>query len=69
MSNSRSTLLCSRSSLPTRGTQLFRAPDSMAHGLRSSSCDVLLDRAQSNYKFTATIGQSVPLDSVQEFRW
>jgi hypothetical protein len=41
----------------------------MAHGLRSSSCDVLLDRAQSNYKFTATIGQSVPLDSVQEFRW
>ncbi len=37
------------------------------NGQRSSSTNVLLDGSDNNDSFTATVGQSVPLDSVQEF--
>jgi outer membrane receptor protein involved in Fe transport len=37
------------------------------NGQRSASTNVLLDGADNNDTFTATVGQSVPLDSVQEF--
>ncbi len=38
------------------------------NGQRSSSVDILLDGGENVDLFTATTGQSVPLDSVQEFR-
>ena len=38
------------------------------NGQRASSTNVLLDGADNNNTFTASVGQSVPLDSVQEFR-
>jgi hypothetical protein len=38
------------------------------NGQRSASTSVLLDGAENTDNFTATIGQLVPLDSVQEFR-
>ena len=37
------------------------------NGLRSASTNVLLDGSANNDEFSATIGQNVPLDSVQEF--
>jgi outer membrane receptor protein involved in Fe transport len=37
------------------------------NGQRESSTNVLLDGAANNNDFTATVGQSVPLDSLQEF--
>jgi hypothetical protein len=37
------------------------------NGQRSSSTNILLDGADNNDAFTATPGQAVPLDSVQEF--
>ena len=37
------------------------------NGMRSSSTDILLDGAENVSAFTATVGQVVPLDSVQEF--
>jgi len=36
------------------------------NGQRSASTNILLDGADNNDTFTATVGQSVPLDSVQE---
>src|ERR1051325_5528021 len=38
------------------------------NGQRSSSTNILLDGVDNNDQFTATVGQSVPLDSVQEFQ-
>ena len=38
------------------------------NGQRSSDTDVLLDGGENVDLFTASVGQSVPLDSVQEFR-
>src|SRR5262249_24754701 len=38
------------------------------NGQRSSSTAILLDGGDNTDTFTATVGQSVPLDSVQEFR-
>ncbi|HEX8773956.1 MAG TPA: TonB-dependent receptor [Pyrinomonadaceae bacterium] len=38
------------------------------NGQRASSTNVLLDGADNNDAFTATVGQAVPLDSVQELR-
>jgi outer membrane receptor protein involved in Fe transport len=38
------------------------------NGQRSASTNVLLDGVDNNDQFTATLGQSVPLDSVQEFQ-
>jgi hypothetical protein len=37
------------------------------NGQRSSSTNILLDGSDNNDTFTATVGQAVPLDSVQEF--
>ncbi|MBV9406699.1 MAG: TonB-dependent receptor, partial [Acidobacteriaceae bacterium] len=37
------------------------------NGQRSESTNVLLDGAANNNEFTASVGQAVPLDSVQEF--
>jgi outer membrane receptor protein involved in Fe transport len=37
------------------------------NGLRSSGTNVLLDGVANNDEFTASVGQQVPLDSVQEF--
>ena len=37
------------------------------NGQRSASTNILLDGSDNNDTFTATVGQSVPLDSVQEF--
>jgi outer membrane receptor protein involved in Fe transport len=36
-------------------------------GMRSSSTNVMLDGVANNDEFTATVGQQVPLDSVQEY--
>ena len=36
-------------------------------GLRSSSTNVMLDGVANNDEYTATVGQPVPLDSVQEY--
>src|SRR5215813_4717209 len=38
------------------------------NGQRSASTNILLDGGENNDTFTATVGQSVPLDSVQEFQ-
>ncbi len=38
------------------------------NGQRSASTDILLDGAENVDEFTATVGQTVPLDSVREFR-
>lgn len=38
------------------------------NGQRSASTSILLDGVENVDNFTATVGQSVPLDSVQEFR-
>jgi hypothetical protein len=37
------------------------------NGQRAASTNVLLDGAANNDEFTATVGQNIPLDSVQEF--
>ena len=37
------------------------------NGQRSASTNILLDGSANNDEFTATVGQEVPLDSVQEF--
>lgn len=37
------------------------------NGARSASTNILLDGSANNDEFTATVGQAVPLDSVQEF--
>ena len=37
------------------------------NGQRSASTDILLDGAENVSSFTASVGQTVPLDSVQEF--
>src|ERR1700690_3514189 len=37
------------------------------NGQRSASTDILLDGGENVDLFTATVGQQVPLDSVQEF--
>jgi outer membrane receptor protein involved in Fe transport len=38
------------------------------NGQRSASTNILLDGVDNNNLFTASVGQSVPLDSVQEFQ-
>ena len=38
------------------------------NGQRSASTNILLDGVDNNDLFTATVGQSVPLDAVQEFQ-
>ncbi|HEX5706816.1 MAG TPA: carboxypeptidase regulatory-like domain-containing protein, partial [Pyrinomonadaceae bacterium] len=38
------------------------------NGQRAASTNILLDGADNNNSYTATVGQLIPLDSVQEFR-
>jgi hypothetical protein len=48
--------------------QSMRGAGYAINGQRSADTDVLLDGGENVDLFTATVGQSVPLDSVQEFR-
>jgi len=48
-------------------TQSGRGAGYAINGLRSASTDILLDGSENVDTFTATVGQTVPLDSVQEF--
>ncbi|MBA3322791.1 MAG: TonB-dependent receptor [Pyrinomonadaceae bacterium] len=52
----------------TGGTSTFRGAGASLNGQRAASTNILLDGADNNNSYTATIGQSIPLDSVQEFR-
>jgi len=47
--------------------QIVRGAGVAINGQRSASTDALLDGAENVDLFTTTVGQSVPLDSVQEF--
>jgi hypothetical protein len=49
-------------------TQSGRGAGYAINGQRSANTDILLDGGENVDLFTATVGQSVPLDSVQEFR-
>jgi outer membrane receptor protein involved in Fe transport len=51
----------------TRDTESNRGTGYAINGQRSSSTNILLDGASNNDEFSATVGQAVPLDSVQEF--
>ena len=51
----------------TEDTQSNRGAGYAINGMRSASTDILLDGAENVSAFTATVGQVVPLDSVQEF--
>jgi outer membrane receptor for ferrienterochelin and colicin len=48
-------------------TQSGRGTGYAINGMRSASTNVLLDGSANNDEFSATVGQQVPLDSVQEF--
>ena len=52
----------------TAGTSTFRGAGASLNGQRAASTNVLLDGADNNDSYTAVVGQSIPLDSVQEFR-
>ncbi len=52
----------------TEDTQSARGAGFAINGQRSANTDILLDGGENVDLFTATVGQSVPLDSVQEFR-
>jgi outer membrane receptor protein involved in Fe transport len=51
---------------PTGGGMSGRGAGVSINGLRSSGTNILLDGVANNNEFTAAVGQSVPLDSVQE---
>jgi outer membrane receptor protein involved in Fe transport len=50
-----------------RDTESDRGTGYAINGARSASTNILLDGSANNDDFTATVGQAVPLDSVQEF--
>jgi hypothetical protein len=52
----------------TGGTSTFRGAGASLNGQRAASTNILLDGADNNNSYTATVGQLIPLDSVQEFR-
>jgi hypothetical protein len=52
----------------TSGTSTFRGAGASLNGQRAASTNILLDGADNNNTYTATVGQLIPLDSVQEFR-
>src|SRR5918999_875786 len=58
----------STSANDTAGTSTYRGAGASLNGLRAASTNVLLDGADNNNSYTATIGQSIPLDAVHEFR-
>ena len=51
----------------TEWTETTRGTGYNINGMRASSTNVLLDGAANNNEFDTTVGQEVPLDSVQEF--
>jgi outer membrane receptor protein involved in Fe transport len=51
----------------SRDTESDRGTGYAINGARSASTNILLDGSANNDDFTATVGQQVPLDSVQEF--
>jgi hypothetical protein len=51
----------------TEDSSSVRGAGYAINGMRSASTDVLLDGGENVNLFTATVGQTVPLDSVQEF--
>lgn len=51
----------------TEDTNSGRGAGFAINGMRSASTDMLLDGAENVDTFTATVGQVVPLDSMQEF--
>src|SRR5215207_1039164 len=52
----------------TAGTSTYRGAGASLNGQRAASTNILLDGADNNNTYTATVGQLIPLDSVQEFR-
>jgi outer membrane receptor protein involved in Fe transport len=52
---------------PTPTEMTSRGTGYNINGARSSSTNILLDGSANNDEFTASVGQQVPLDSVQEF--
>src|SRR5262245_49844604 len=50
------------------GATMNRGVGAAINGQRAASTNILLDGADNNNLFSASVGQSVPLDSVQEFR-
>ena len=52
----------------TAGTATYRGAGASLNGQRAASTNILLDGADNNNSYTATVGQLIPLDSVQEFR-
>ncbi|MGO9113051.1 MAG: TonB-dependent receptor domain-containing protein, partial [Thermoguttaceae bacterium] len=52
----------------TSDMQSGRGVGYAVNGMRSSSTNVMLDGVANNDDFTATVGQQVPLDSVQEYQ-
>ncbi|HYY57370.1 MAG TPA: TonB-dependent receptor [Pyrinomonadaceae bacterium] len=50
------------------GANADRGAGFAINGQRAASTNILLDGADNNDAFTASVGQSVPLDSVQELR-
>src|SRR6516162_795423 len=52
----------------TEDTQSMRGAGISINGQRSADTSILLDGGDNVDLFTASVGQSVPLDSVQEFR-
>jgi outer membrane receptor protein involved in Fe transport len=51
----------------TEDTQSNRGAGFAVNGMRSASTSILLDGGENVDTFTATVGQVIPLDSVQEF--
>lgn len=51
---------------PTGGAGTGRGAGVTINGLRSSGTNILLDGVANNAEFTAQVGQTVPLDSVQQ---
>src|SRR5919107_2157824 len=52
----------------TSGTSTYRGAGASLNGQRAASTNILLDGTDNNNSYTATVGQLIPLDSVQEFR-
>ena len=52
----------------SEGTGFMRGTGFSINGQRAASTSVLLDGAENVDNFTASVGQQVPLDAVQEFR-
>ena len=52
----------------TAGTATYRGAGVSLNGQRAASTNILLDGADNNNVYFATVGNNIPLDAVQEFR-